>query len=120
MIKHDGDFGMPGSLAQVLADVGAERAAQDAMWGIQDLPDGTGPHGEAAAELAKQETSAASSDGSLTWRHILIEEVLEAFAEDDPDKLRAELVQVAAVATKWIQALDRRLSPGAAQDSGDR
>lgn len=37
-----------------------------------------------------------------------IEEVLEAFAEADPDRLRAELVQVAAVATKWIQALDRR------------
>ncbi|MFC4059317.1 hypothetical protein ACFOWE_13510 [Planomonospora corallina] len=104
----DGDFGMPGSLARVLGEIGAERAAQDARWGIQDVPDGTGPEGTAAAERAKDETAAAAAAGTLTWRHILIEEVLEAFAEDDPGALRTELVQVAAVAAKWIQALDRR------------
>ncbi|MFI1165600.1 hypothetical protein ACH4UM_18790 [Streptomyces sp. NPDC020801] len=36
------------------------------------------------------------------------EEALEALAEDDPGKLRAELVQVAAVAVAWIEAIDRR------------
>ncbi|MDH2429486.1 hypothetical protein [Sphaerisporangium sp. TRM90804] len=110
-ITHDGDFGVPGSLGRALGDVGAERVAQDMRWGIRDHPDGTGPHAGEAAELAKGETAAAFADGSLTWRHILIEEVLEAFAEDDPARLRAELVQVAAVATKWIQALDRRGLP---------
>ncbi|GIH77758.1 hypothetical protein Plo01_41870 [Planobispora longispora] len=99
---------MPGSLARVLAEIGAERAAQDARWGIQDIPDGTGPEGTADAERAKEETGAAFADGTLTWRHILIEEVLEAFAEDDPEALRTELIQVAAVAAKWAQALDRR------------
>ncbi|WP_344865700.1 hypothetical protein [Planomonospora alba] len=99
---------MPGSLARVLGEIGAERAAQDARWGIQDVPDGTGPQGAAAAERAKGETAAAAADGTLTWRHILVEEVLEALAEDDPGALRAELVQVAAVAAKWIQAIDRR------------
>lgn len=42
------------------------------------------------------------------WRHILDEEVAEALAETDPERLRAELVQVAAVAVQWIEALDRR------------
>jgi hypothetical protein len=50
----------------------------------------------------------ATADGRVTWRHILTEEVYEAFAESDPTKLRAELVQVAAVAVQWIQAIDRR------------
>ncbi|MEZ7132008.1 hypothetical protein ACBR40_42295 [Nonomuraea sp. AD125B] len=107
--SHDGDAGVPGSLARVLADVTAERAAQDARFGLQQLPDGTGGADAAArAAAACDETDAADRAGTLTWRHILAEEVLEAFAETDPDRLRAELVQVAAVAVKWMQALDRR------------
>ena len=31
----------------------------------------------------------------------------EAFAESDPDKLRTELIQVAAVAVAWIESIDR-------------
>jgi mutator protein MutT len=100
---------MPGSLAGVLAEVAAERAAQDGTHGVQHLPDGTGG-GAATAEAgtARRETDAAAGAGTLTWRHILMEEVLEALAETEPDRLRAELVQVAAVAVKWAQALDRR------------
>lgn len=105
---HEGDYGVPGSLVKVLADVTAERVAQDAMWGIQERPDGTGPEGTAAADAAKAALEAAYAEGSITWRHILQEEVLEAFAEDDADRLRTELIQVAAVAVKWAQALDRR------------
>ncbi|WP_223167374.1 NUDIX hydrolase [Nonomuraea sp. SYSU D8015] len=111
-MTQDGDAGVPGSLARVLGDVAAERAAQDEMWGMQELPDGTGG-GRTAADSgrARQETETAAGDGTLTWRHILAEEVLEAFAEADRDRLRAELVQVAAVAVKWIQSLDRRPAP---------
>jgi hypothetical protein len=108
-MTHDGDAGVPGSLARALGDVAAERAAQDALWGMQVLPDGTGADGAAAeSDRARLETETASRAGTLTWRHVLAEEVLEAFAESDPKRLRAELVQVAAVAVKWIQALDRR------------
>ncbi|MFG1705823.1 NUDIX domain-containing protein [Nonomuraea sp. M3C6] len=106
---HDGDAGVPGSLAGVLADVAAERSAQDARWGMQMLPDGTGGEERVTdSDLARHETETAAKAGALTWRHILAEEVLEAFAETDPERLRAELVQVAAVAVKWTQALDRR------------
>ncbi|MEU7833998.1 NUDIX domain-containing protein [Nonomuraea sp. NPDC049129] len=106
---HDGDAGVPGSLARVLGDVAAERAAQDAKWGMQTVPDGTGAEGAVAeADRARLETEEAARRGELTWRHILREEVLEAFAESEPEALRTELIQVAAVAVKWAQALDRR------------
>lgn len=107
-MTQSGDYGVPGSLQRVLREVAAERAAQDALWGVQALPDGTGPTYAPEADRAKQAVTDAAAEGHLTWRHILHEEVLEAFAEDDADRLRAELIQVAAVAIKWIQSLDKR------------
>ncbi|MEV1201604.1 hypothetical protein [Microbispora rosea] len=107
-MMQPGDYGVPGSLNRVLTDVTAERVAQDAMWGLPEHPDGTGPAYASEADLAKQAVADAAAEGRLTWRHILHEEVLEAFAEDDADRLRTELIQVAAVAVKWVQALDRR------------
>ncbi len=103
-----GDSNVPGSLARVLADVAAERAAQDEQWGVQDLPDGTVPGHAAVADAAKRDAQAAWKAGRLTWRHILEEEFHEALAETDPAALRTELVQTAAVAVKWVQAIDRR------------
>jgi predicted house-cleaning noncanonical NTP pyrophosphatase (MazG superfamily)/8-oxo-dGTP pyrophosphatase MutT (NUDIX family) len=99
---------MPDSLATVLADIAAERAAQDARWGVQEFPDGTGTDYTDRAREAKDVCRTASSAGELTWRHVLTEEFLEALAESDPERLRAELVQTAAVAVQWVQALDRR------------
>lgn len=103
-----GDSNVPGSLARVLADVAAERAAQDIQWGVQDLPDGTATAHAAVADAAKRDVRAAWQAGRLTWRHILEEEFHEALAETDPAALRTELVQTAAVAVKWAQAIDRR------------
>lgn len=62
------------------------------------------------ARIATLDTKSHSAneggDDSCTWWHILREEVFEAAAESDPAALRAELVQVAAVAVKMIDALD--------------
>ncbi|WP_230207646.1 hypothetical protein [Microlunatus sp. Gsoil 973] len=102
------------SLHDVLAEIADERARQDARWGEQNHPDGTGAaYGlnmvpELTAEFAKQRCDAAFARGLGTWEHILYEEFCEAMAEDDPDRLRAELVQTAAVAVHWIEALDLR------------
>ena len=94
---------------RVLSDVIAERQRQHARFGWQSHPDGTG--GELAdffrAE-AQRRCDELTVAGRLTWRAILAEEVAEAFAETDQDRLREELVQVAAVAVQWIEALDRR------------
>jgi NTP pyrophosphatase (non-canonical NTP hydrolase) len=79
--------------SDVLSDVHAERMRQDEKFGEQSHDDGT-------------------------WGLVLTEEVGEACqaaleSRRNPclrrhDLLREELVQVAAVAVAWIEALDRR------------
>ena len=117
----------------VLRDVLDERQRQYEKWGEQNHKNGTGP-GQlnrlaqtdlidvfsgppsakmvpcCSAEHGKRLCDAATNNGKLTWGHILFEEVCEAFEESDPVKLRAELVQVAAVAVAWIEAIDRARS----------
>ncbi|KQO98361.1 hypothetical protein [Leifsonia sp. Leaf264] len=74
-----------------------------------DLP--VGGDGElqwVIANDAKERTDRHTEEGTLTWEHILREEIEEAFAETDPQKIRAEMVQVAAVALKIIDAIDHQ------------
>lgn len=101
-----------------------ERIRQDQRWGDpKDLPNGTGPRShpikgihddysisednwaEEIANWAKSECDIAAAAGDVTYRHILTEEHFEALAEDDPEKLFDELIQVSAVAQKWCRAL---------------
>jgi hypothetical protein len=103
----------------VLLEVADERVRQTDKWGEQNPPNGTGPSklpmpygsgswsAAVAAESLKIITECAAQIGQCTWLHILREEVFEAFAESDPAKLRAELIQVAAVAVQWVEAIDR-------------
>lgn len=100
----------------VLNEVFAERERQEAKFPDQhDLPDGTGQdHSAVVAKIARAACDEAHKAGRLTWRHILCEEYAEAVAEVDRDKLRAELIQVAAVAVKWVEWLDRRSEKDAA------
>jgi hypothetical protein len=86
----------------------AQRGRQDTKWGEQNHPDGTGPQFVNRAAYERIRTETAAIDGTLTFRHVLAEEVAEAYAENDPERPRAELVQVAATAACWIQAIDRR------------
>lgn len=96
-------------LAPVFAEVALERARQDEQWGEQNHPDGTGwVDSDVAADHARLRCNAAAHAGQLTWSHILLEEVAEALAEHDSDALRDELLQVAAVAVAWTEAIDRR------------
>jgi hypothetical protein len=98
---------------QVLDEVLEERERQHKKWGEQNHHDGTGRNGSTDREMAdvsRRLCQSAAAAGLLTWRHVLDEEFREAMAEPDPAKLRAELVQVAAVAVAWIEAIDRRES----------
>lgn len=101
---------------RVLADIGVERQRQDAKWGQQSHPDAPANVGhpnaffglptEAAAKLLCDD---AAKRGTLSFGHILLEEVCEAYtAINNPADLRAELVQVAAVAAAWVECIDRR------------
>lgn len=99
--------------------VAGEMAAQDAKWGRQDhimVPRRGGPddplrHLIASAEVARAACQARGK-GEDTWAHILIEEVAEFCDADSMHDMRAELVQVAAVAHQAIAALDRLVARG--------
>jgi hypothetical protein len=105
---------------QVLVEVKGERLRQEAKWGEQNHPDGTGAvwefcsgmHAGWAVEAADDARRRCQEAPDRTWGDtyalILNEEVAEAFAEDDPARVREELIQVAAVAVAWVEAIDRR------------
>ncbi|MDR2896009.1 MAG: hypothetical protein LBV30_05105 [Propionibacteriaceae bacterium] len=112
---------------RVLAEVDDERDRQHSRWGDQSqLPDGTGPdelhHVSYPCDESvgwtyhdwrgdrQSEAEYLAARGTLTFAAILQEEVAEALAESDPGRLRAELIQVAAVAVQWVEAIDTRLS----------
>lgn len=112
----------------VLYEVATERARQDARWGEQNHPNGTGPDrhplrdfreanldfrtATTLAITAKKARDRKHHEGRVTHADVLLEEVFEALAEDDPASLRAKLVQVVAVAVQWVEKIDR---DGAAQ-----
>jgi hypothetical protein len=66
---------------------------------------------------AKSITDRKFIRGQGTWGHILVEEIaeaIEAATVEGPGRLRAELIQVAAVALRWCDAIDERAALEAA------
>lgn len=55
---------------------------------------------------AKQRTDSRSDAGAVTWVDILLEELCEAVDAESPGRMRAELVQVAAMAVAMIEHID--------------
>jgi hypothetical protein len=96
-------------ILEILVEIANETVSQDEKWGPQRHPSGTDTnYWTPGANAAKRVNERAAETGSLTWREILTEEVYEAFAEEDPALLRAELIQSAAVIAQWVADLDRR------------
>lgn len=99
-------------LLRIFQNVMDERYRQDRLHGFVDYPDGTGRHDQQErAEDAKRYCDILLQNGVLTWGDLLVEEVAEVMAENDSAFLREELIQVAALAIKWVQAIDRRGHP---------
>lgn len=109
-----------GRTETVLTDIGEERERQFTKWGPQHHRDATGP-GQYLADSRgrqrlfaewrdeqRQRTDDMAEAGQTWWSDILLEEVFEALSENDPAALRKELVQVAAVATAWVEDIDSR------------
>lgn len=87
----------------------AETVAQVEKWGEQRHPDGTAQHNDdIIAVMARNACDEAARAGTVTWRHILEEEVREAYAESDLEKLYVELTQIAAVCHSWQRDLRTR------------
>lgn len=117
----------PSGTARVMQDVINERLRQLDKHGDQShLPNGTGQrlmlegvpvnnwddlYANDLATWAKARCKAASQNeggnGTITYEQILTEEWAEAIAEEDPAKLREELIQVAAVCIAWAEKLDQ-------------
>jgi hypothetical protein len=98
----------------VVEDVRVEKQRQIEKWGVQSHLDGTGPEtvplgsGEILtyselADIYKAEFEVTHLDNLETWADILLEEVFEALAEENPLNLYAELYQVAAVTESWMR-----------------
>jgi len=103
-------------LAGLMVELDAERQRQLAKFGDQHHPDGTGNKSQQdRAGFARRWCESAFESGYGTWADILAEEVAEVEAERDPAKLRAELLQVAAVCAAWISDLDSRPAAEGAQ-----
>lgn len=105
----------------------AERVRQNAKWGEQNHPDadpvllnregGVTPkrlaehHEIATGHRARFLCQTAADRGQANFMAILVEEVGEAcdeIAKGDTAALREELVQIAAVAVQWVEAIERR------------
>lgn len=93
---------------RIIKELRQERRRQDDQFGEQNHPDGTGAPYDLAAYDAHELVESRMAADNLTWDLILLEEVYEALAETDEVNLRTELVEVAAVAIAWIEAIDRR------------
>lgn len=99
------------ALTPELCEVLNEKARAEEKFGLQlGLPDGTAATewDRPAVDMLRDQVDRHAKDGTLTWREILTEEIAEAFAEQDPERLRTELIQVAAVALRWVDAIDAR------------
>lgn len=96
---------------RIFTDIIAERDRQDAKWEPrQRHPDGTGEQYKWKADEAREFCQLADKMNAVTWMDILREEFWEAMAESVPGRLRVELIQMIAVATNWIEHLDREAS----------
>lgn len=102
--------------AGVVIEIIGERELQNTVWGEQNHPNGTGPDRQLLGvlarysnlrDVAKTQTDVRAAAGTVTFADIFLEEVFEALAESDPARLRAELIQAAAVAAQWVEAIDR-------------
>ena len=106
------------AVEETLMLVLAERERQFKRYGTNaGLADGTGPNVSWALPLSRRQAVGIervfrndyeeyeSVHGAPTWMHLVREEVAEAFAEEDPDKLVKELTQVAALCCSWIQQI---------------
>jgi hypothetical protein len=109
-----------GLVMDVFDEIREERRSQDKQWGIQNHPDCMGQyknypkaladhHSIPSADTARQQCEFAFKFNRGTWTDIFVEEVAEVIdAITDTKHLREELIQVAAVSTAWIEAIDRR------------
>lgn len=107
-------------MENIFIEIKKERESQDLKWGVQNHPIldvkliNRTPYRmceeyEIPTESrAKYMLNVSANRGELTYMHILVEEVSEvACSMGNTEKIRNELIQVAAVAVAMIESIDR-------------
>ena len=85
-----------------------ERDRQDEMFGPQwEMPLFAEPFMSAVYAHMAGMQKISNGDTANDYAGMLLEEVYEALAESDPQAMRAELIQVLAVAMKMVEKIDR-------------
>ena len=101
---------------RVLTLVRLERQSRHARFGQEDLPDVAQPFADvdvrddykALADEWKETNAQRVELETLAWDGVLLEEAFDAVSKSNPHTLKAALIQVAAGATAWAEAIDRR------------
>lgn len=94
--------------SSVIQDIIDERGHQKRKFGDQSQnPFGTGKEYSELANKYKGICNAKVEDKTVTWADILLEEVFEALEQEDPDSVRHEMIQVAAVAVAICERIDQ-------------
>lgn len=89
-----------------LKAVEAEMSRQQELWGFHDHPNGTSNDFITHSRHFRIACADAFENGNGTWADILTEEFYEVLAEEDPQKLKEELIQLAAVAVNWASVIE--------------
>jgi hypothetical protein len=103
----------------IYTEIIEERQKQDIKWGQQNHPivshldtysNGLpilSDYDICNEERAKFLCNWNAQMGSLTWGHIIIEELVEAMSAKTKEEMRTELIQCAAVIIAMIESLER-------------
>lgn len=108
MGRKDPDIRTPRQ--KILDAINAERDRQLEKWGVQHHPLSKFGHTAAGllAKSFKEENDREAVAGTLTWENIFLEELYEALAEEEKEKIVGELVQLAAVVVAVIEDLSTK------------
>jgi hypothetical protein len=101
---------MAKTLEPIFSEIVQERMRQHEKWGEQNHPMLNIPFTREAMRNNMKAYKAINDNGkNPSWFSILMEEVYESFAENEPEKIRAEMLQTSAVAVQIIEYLDRQI-----------
>lgn len=104
---------MMSAMRRIAQDIGLEMGRNARAYpSEQHMVDGLPTRGSVNQTLRPmlEDVRAVNDDPDLRPGHgpLLFEEVLEALTAENQDNLRVELVQVCAVAVRWIADIDSR------------
>ena len=121
---------------KIFKELDAERKRQTEKWGVQSYPSllpvllGKHPmttgvrqcdaYGLPPEIVARDAYERAVADGTVTWGHIFVEEVAEAFAATNREDMRTELIQALASGVQWLEDLDKKTALGPLHDELER